>query len=87
MFNQGGEIEIFRKAGLKPVFFGQALIGSKLPNLTYMVGFDDMEALEAGWKAFMAHPDWNALKNDEQYKDTVSNITNWILRPTAASEI
>ena len=87
MFNEGGEIAIFRKTGLKPVFFGQALIGSKLPNLTYMVGFDDMEALEAGWKAFINSPGWAALKTDEQYKDTVSNITNWILRPTAASQI
>ena len=87
MFNEGGEIELFRKTGLNPVFFGQALIGSKLPNLTYMVGFDDIEALDAGWKTFIEHPDWDALKKDEQYKDSVSNITNWILRPTAASDI
>ena len=87
MFNEGGEIELFRKTGLNPVFFGQALIGSKLPNLTYMVGFDDMEALDAGWKTFIKSPGWEALKKEEQYKDTVSNITNWILRPTAASEI
>ena len=87
MFNEGGEIEIFRKTGLNPVFFGQALIGSKLPNLTYMVGFDDMEALTAGWATFVKSPGWTALKSDEQYKDTVSNITNWILRPTAASQI
>jgi hypothetical protein len=87
MFNEGGEIAIFRKTGLNPVFFGQTLIGSKLPNLTYMLGFDDVEALEAGWAAFMAHPDWDALKKDEQYKDTVSNITNLILRPVPGSQI
>ena len=87
MFNEGGEIEIFRKTGLNPVFFGRALIGSKLPNLTYMLGFDDIEALAAGWKTFIKSPGWTALKSDEQYKDTVSKITNWILRPTAASEI
>lgn len=87
MFNEGGEIALFRKTGLNPVFFGQALIGSKLPNLTYMVGFDDMEALETGWQTFIKSPGWDALKAEEQYKDTVSNITNWILRPTAASEI
>ena len=87
MFNEGGEIKVFRKTGLNPVFFGQALIGSKLPNLTYMLGFDDVEAMKAGWQTFLKDPGWIALKTDEQYKDTVSNITNWILRPTAASEI
>jgi len=45
MFNAGGEIAIFRKTGLNPVFFGEALIDSKLPNLTYMVGFSTHESL------------------------------------------
>jgi hypothetical protein len=87
MFNEGGEIEIFRKTGMNPVFFGQALIGSLLPNLTYMLQFDDMEAMEAGWDAFRNHPDWNTLKQDPQYKDTVSRITNLVMRPLPASQI
>jgi NIPSNAP protein len=87
MFNEGGEIEVFRNTGLNPVFFGQALIGSKLPNLTYMLGFDDIEAMKTGWQTFLKDPGWIALKTDEQYKDTVSNISNWVLRPTAASQI
>jgi hypothetical protein len=41
MFNGGGEIAIFQKTGLTPVFFGQTLIGPRLPNLTYMVVFED----------------------------------------------
>ena len=36
MFNEGGEIAIFRKTGLRPVFFGETLIGPLMPNLTYM---------------------------------------------------
>jgi len=87
MFNGGGEIEIFRKTGLDPVFFGEALIDSKLPNLTYMLGFDDQAALEKAWDAFRGHPDWNALKKDPQYKDTVSKITNILLRPADCSQI
>ncbi len=87
MFNEGGEIDIFRRTGLPPVFFGAAIFGDKLPNLTYMVGFDDLEALEAGWKTFVASDGWNELKKDEQYKDTVSNITNLILRPGVGSQI
>jgi hypothetical protein len=87
MFNTGGEIAIFRKTGLNPVFFGETLIGTKFPNLTYMVGFDDMEAKEAAWKAFMSHPDWKELRAKPEYADTVSNITNIILRPVEGSQI
>lgn len=87
MFNEGGEIEIFRKAGMTPVFFSQALVGSLLPNLTYMLQFDDTDAMNKAWDAFRNHPDWKALSKDPQYKDTVSRITNLIMRPLAASQI
>lgn len=87
MFNSGGEIEIFHRTGLKPVFFGNSLVGSKLPNLTYMLGFDDEEAMKTGWDSFRSDPGWNELKQDPQYKDTVSNSTNILLRPAACSQI
>jgi len=87
MFNEGGEIAIFRSCGMPPVFFGQALVGSKLPNLTYMLAFDDAEAQKKAWAAFGADPRWKALRADPAYADTVSNITNLILRPTASSQI
>ena len=87
MFNSGGEIAIFRRTGLLPVFFGQSLVGDKLPNLTYMVGFEDMEANEAAWAAFRADPGWLKLRADPYYKDTVSNITNIFLRPAPCSQI
>ncbi|KPL11032.1 hypothetical protein AMJ85_04850 [candidate division BRC1 bacterium SM23_51] len=87
MFNEGGELEIFRRCGMKPVFFGQSLIGSKLPNLTYMLSFEDKEAMDKGWAAFRSDPGWLQLRNDETYKDTVSNVTNLIVRPAASSQI
>jgi len=87
MFNTGGELDIFRRVGLMPVFFGEALIGTRLPNLTYMLGFDNKEAGDVAWKKFIGDPAWTALKNDPQYKDTVSNITNMFLRPTDYSQL
>jgi hypothetical protein len=87
MFNGGGEIDIFRRCGLNPVFFGQTLAGTRMPNLHYMVGFADKAAQEKAWKTFGADPGWVKLKDDPAYKDTVSNITNLILRPAAGSEI
>lgn len=87
MFNEGGEIDIFRRVGMDPVFFGQALVGAKLPNLTYMLSFKDEQAMQEGWAKFGKDPAWLALRNDETYKDTVSNITNLVLRPAKGSQI
>jgi hypothetical protein len=87
MFNEGGEIELFRKTGLTPVFFGETVIGRNMPNLNYMLVFDDMADRDARWKVFVASPGWKTLSADPQYKDTVSNITDIILRPTAYSQI
>ena len=87
MFNEGGEIKIFQKTGLQPVFFGETLIGPKMPNLTYMLVFDDLADRDAKWKVFSGDPEWKKLRSDPQYKDTVSNITDIILRPTGYSQI
>jgi len=87
MFERGGEIEIFKRCGMNPVMFGQSLAGPKLPNLTYMLSFDNTEALDKGWKAFREDPEWKKLSKDGAYKDTVSNITNLILRPATRSQI
>ena len=87
MFNEGGEIAIFRRVGLNPVFFGESLLGARLPNLTYMLGFDDEAAMKKAWDGFRADAEWQTLSKDEQYKDTVSTITNLILRPIAGSQV
>ena len=87
MFNAGGEIALFRRCGMQPVFFGEALAGARVPNLTYMLVFGDMDASKAAWRKFLRHADWQKMKSDPAYKDTVSNITNIFLRPAAYSQI
>ena len=87
MFNEGGEIALFRRVGVNPVFFGQSIAGTLLPNLTYMVGFENPAAQEAAWAAFIKHPEWEKMKNDPKYADTVSRITNLNLRPLPGSQI
>jgi hypothetical protein len=87
MFNEGGEIAIFKKTGLQPVFFGETIIGPKLPNLTYMLVFDDMATRDKRWGTFGSDPDWKKLRANPAYKDTVSNITDIILRPARYSQI
>ncbi|HEY7235210.1 MAG TPA: NIPSNAP family protein, partial [Gemmatimonadaceae bacterium] len=86
MFN-AGEVPIFRRAGLTPVFFGETLIGSQMPSLTYMVTFADMTARDKAWAAFSNDPEWKSLSADAQYRDNVSAISDIILRPTGYSQI
>jgi hypothetical protein len=86
MFN-AGEVPIFRRSGLTPVFFGETLIGTKMPSLSYMLTFSDMAARDRAWSAFSKDPEWKALSSDPQYRDNVSAISDIILQPTAYSQI
>jgi hypothetical protein len=88
MFNQG-EIAIFRRVGLTPVFFGETVIGPAMPNLTYMLVFPDHAARDAAWSRFRDDSDWKKLRAIPEYadKEIVSHITNKILSPTTFSEI
>ena len=88
MFNKG-EFEIFKKAGFDQVFYGDALIGTRLPHLTYMLSFADLTDRDAKWEAFRNNPDWKKLSSDPRYafEPIVSNITNLILTPTTFSQI
>lgn len=86
MFN-AGEVPIFLDCKIAPVFMGQALIGDLMPNLTYMTVYDNEEQLQAAWKRFIEHADWQVLKGVEKYQGTVSKIhkSNWL--PKAYSQL
>jgi hypothetical protein len=88
MFNRW-EMSIFRRTGLPPVFFGQTLVGSRLPNLTYMLGFENVEARDKGWSAFGADAEWKKVRSTPGYTDPeiVCDISNVLLRPTSYSQI
>lgn len=88
MFNRG-ELAIFRRTGLRAVFFGETLIGSRLPNLTYMLEFANIEERAMVWARFAADPEWKKLSTTPGYTDveTVSNITNVLLTPAPFSQI
>jgi len=78
MFNDAGEIKLFRETGLNPVFFGQTIVGAKMPNLTYMLAFKNMDEQKAAWKKFVSHPEWKRLSGMPEYADKaiLSGITN-----------
>ena len=87
MFNEGGEIGIFDRVGLRSVFFGQTLVGRRQPNLVYMTVHQDMVAREKTWEAFRNSADWKALSSNPVYANTVSATTVVFLRPAAYSQI
>jgi len=88
MFHSG-EFEIFVKAGCHPVFFGDTLIGARMPNLTYMLSFADQAELEAGWELFRNDPAWKKLSASPRYAydQIVTNVTNLYLSPLGCSQI
>jgi hypothetical protein len=86
MFN-AGEVPIFRRAGLTPVFFGETVVGANMPSLIYMVTFSNMSARDAAWASFSKDPEWKTLSSDPQYRDNVSAISDIILQPTVYSQI
>lgn len=83
------EIGLFRRAGMHPVFFGETIAGASMPNLTYMLVYEDMAAHDRQWAAFSSDPDWRTLSTTPGNTDPeiVANITNTYLRPAAYSEI
>ena len=88
MFNEG-EISLFKKVGINPVFFGQAIIGSKLPNLTYMVWYKDMTARQMAWKKFSDSDEWKKMSSKPEWanEEIVSNISNIQMEALSFSEI
>lgn len=86
MFNSG-EVPLMQEVGLSPVFFSQAVVGSQLPCLVYMVSGENRDEHKKHWKDFFDAPAWKKLSSDPQYKDNVSKVISIFLKRTAASQI
>jgi hypothetical protein len=86
MFNEG-EVPIFLDCDITPIFIGQAVVGQYTPNLTYLTMYDSDDARKAGWRKFLAHPDWKVLSGVKKYKGTVSKIHKYVLSPKAYSQM
>ena len=89
MFTDMGEVDIFRRVGLTPVFFSRTLVGPRMPNLVYMLAHDNLTARDKSWNAFRNDVEWKKLSATPGYSDAeiVTNITTVLLRPVAYSQI
>ncbi len=86
MFNEGGEIKLFKSLDFNAVFYAEVISGNTMPNLMYLTTYADMAAHDAHWKSFGNHPDWKKLSAISEYQHTVSKIVKILLYPTDYSD-
>ncbi len=86
MFNEGGEIELFKELNFNAAFYGEVITGSRMPNFYYLTCFENFASREAHWKAFFSHPKWKEMLAKDMYKNNVSKAGIHLLRPAACSD-
>jgi hypothetical protein len=72
MFNEGGEIDLFKRLNFNAVFYSKVIIGSRVPNLIYMTSFNDMADRDAHWKAFSSSPEWKVISTMPKYLKAIN---------------
>ena len=87
MFNEG-EIDLFEQLDFGSVFFGEKISGDRMPCLTYLLSFENLDERNENWGKFYDHPTWEKLKSDKAYKDSCcSSITRAYLLPMPYSQL
>jgi hypothetical protein len=86
MFNEGGEIELFKQLGFNAVFYADVLSGCRMPNLMYLTSFENMPAREAHWKSFGESPEWKHISKLPEYQNNVSKADIILMHATAYSD-
>jgi hypothetical protein len=86
MFNDD-EMEIFVRIGSQPVFYGEVLAGSRMPNMMYMTSYSDKASRDAHWKTFGSDPAWKRISALPKYKKNMDRMDVQFLTPTSYSDI
>jgi hypothetical protein len=81
-------VEIFKRLGFNPLFYGKVISGSRMPNLMYMPVFDNVEKRNEGWKAFGADAQWKEISTnpENENKNSVSHIDSILMHSTPYSD-
>jgi len=87
MFNEGGEVTLFKRLGLNAVFYAEVLSGSRMPNLMYMTSFENRAARDEHWKTFVADAEWKRLSSMPEYQHNVVRNNIFLLHPTDYSDL
>jgi hypothetical protein len=87
MFNEGGEIALFKRLNFNAVFYAEVLAGSRMPNLMYMTSFNNRADRDDHWKKFGEDPVWVKLRDLPEYEHTVARNETILLNPAEFSEL
>lgn len=87
MFNEGGEVALFKRLGFNAIFYAEVLAGSRMPNLMYMTSFENRAARDEHWKTFSNDAEWKKLKAMPEYQNNVVRNNIFLLHPTAYSDL
>lgn len=80
------EVEIFDRIGSQPVFYGEVIAGSRMPNLMYLTTYSNMESRTAQWKKFSDDPKWKRVSALPEYQHNVSKNDTRFLVPADYSD-
>ena len=86
MFNEGGEVALFKRLGFNAVFYAETLSGGRMPNLVYMTSFENREERESHWKTFSDDPEWKRLVAMPEYQHNVSKADIILMRAADYSD-
>ena len=86
MFNEGGEVTLFKRLGFNAVFYADVVSGSHMPNLMYMTTFNSKDDRESHWKTFSNDPVWKQLVALPEYQHNVSKADITFLFPVDYSD-
>lgn len=87
MFNEGGEVPLFKRLNFNGIFYADVINGSRMPNLMYLTSFDDRASREAHWKAFGADAEWKKLSAMPEYQHNVAKAEVILCHATAYSDL
>jgi hypothetical protein len=85
----GPEIRIFHRLGIRPLFYSETVLGQNMPNLTYLIPFENLAAREKAWDAFAADPEWVKVRKEsiDAHGQISSVIQIALFRPTPYSPV
>jgi hypothetical protein len=85
----GPEIQIFHRVGVHPILYTSTMIGPNIPNLTYLIPFENLAAREKAWDAFAADPEWIKVRKEsiEKHGQMSSIIQISLFKATAYSPV
>jgi hypothetical protein len=86
MFNEGGEVALFKRLGFNAIFYGEVVAGANMPNLVYMTSFNSMDDRNKHWDIFRSDPEWKTLSGNPIYQHTVSKADIILTRPAPYSD-